>query len=200
MISETKDNKGFTLIELLVAMAIGSIVMAAIYMTFRSQQQSYLVQEEVAAMQQNLRAAMYYIEKELKTAGCDPDFTADAALITANANSINFTRDIRGAAVGSHPDGDANDPDENITYSLVDADGDGDMDLVRDSGGGNILIAENINSLSFVYRDGAGNVLDDDGGGNVNISIPQIRSIDVSLAGTHNKTLATRILCRNLGI
>ena len=81
-----------------------------------------------------------------------------------------------------------------------DSDGDGDMDLVRDSGGGNILIAENINSLSFVYRDGAGNVLDDDGSGNVNVSIPQIRSIDVSLAGTHNKTLATRILCRNLGI
>ncbi|OPX34482.1 MAG: hypothetical protein B1H11_10855 [Desulfobacteraceae bacterium 4484_190.1] len=44
---------GFTLIELLVAMAISGIVAVAIFTVFKSQQDSYIVQEDVAAMQQN---------------------------------------------------------------------------------------------------------------------------------------------------
>ena len=56
-----QDRKGFTLLELLIAMALSIIIMAAIYSTYYSQQKSYLVQEQVAAMQQNLRAATFYL-------------------------------------------------------------------------------------------------------------------------------------------
>ena len=52
-------ESGFTLVELLVAMVISLVVMGGIYSTYHSQQKSYLVQEQVAAMQQNLRSAMY---------------------------------------------------------------------------------------------------------------------------------------------
>ena len=53
-------------------------------------------------------------------------------------------------------DGDTGDSDEDITYGLVDSDGDGETDdLVRN----NVMIAENINTLNFVYLDEDGNAL-----------------------------------------
>ncbi|MDH3345443.1 MAG: prepilin-type N-terminal cleavage/methylation domain-containing protein, partial [Desulfobacteraceae bacterium] len=54
------SNQGVTLIELMIAMTIFLLVLGAIYSTFQSQHKSYLMQEEVAAMQQNIRAAMYH--------------------------------------------------------------------------------------------------------------------------------------------
>jgi type IV pilus assembly protein PilW len=96
MLHIISKKEGFTLSELLVAMVISAVVMAAIYSTYYSQQRSYLVQEQVAAMQQNLRAAMFYMEKEIRMAGCDPTRAADAGITTANADSISFTEDITG--------------------------------------------------------------------------------------------------------
>ena len=84
------NHKGFTLIELLVAMTVGLVVMAGVSMTFKSQQKSYLLQEQMAAMQQNLRAAMFHMEREIRMAGCDPNKSASAQFVTANARSITF--------------------------------------------------------------------------------------------------------------
>ena len=176
------NHKGFTLIELLVAMTVGLVVMAGVSATFRSQQKSYLLQEQVAAMQQNLRAAMYHMEREIRMAGCDPNQTVDAQFVTANATSITFTQDLRGDTEGSQPDGDTDDPNENITYYL-----NGDELRRNDSNGNGIgvpldaSIADNISALNFVYLNQAGTRIDDDGAGNVTTSILQIRSVDITL-------------------
>jgi type IV pilus assembly protein PilW len=206
-------------------MTVGLIVMAGISMTFRSQQKSYLLQEQMAAMQQNLRAAMYHMEKEIRMAGCDPDHTANARIVTANATSITFTKDIRATAEGSLPDGDTNDPNENITYYL----NGGELRRNDLNGTGDQVIADNISALNFVYLDQADTKLDD-GAGNVIASIPQIRSVEITLLantgrgdrGFQNNTvytnqvgdtifgpagdnrrrklLTTCIKCRNLGL
>ncbi len=52
-ISFRLSNQGFTIVELLVGMVVSLLAMGAIYSTFLSQHKSYLVQGEVAAMQQN---------------------------------------------------------------------------------------------------------------------------------------------------
>ena len=222
------NHKGFTLIELLVAMTVGLVVMAGVSATFRSQQKSYLLQEQVAAMQQNLRAAMYHMEREIRMAGCDPNQTVDAQFVTANATSITFTQDLRGDTEGSQPDGDTDDPNENITYYL-----NGDELRRNDLNGiGDQVIADNISALNFVYLNQAGTQLDNDGAGNVTTSILQIRSVEITLVantgrgdrgyqnttpytnqqGTtildlsanpdnlHRKLLTTCITCRNLGL
>ena len=160
----TNNDKGFTLVELLVAMAISLIVMASIGYLYYSQQKSYVAQEQISAMQQNLRAAMYYMEREIRMAGCDPTQNANSGIITATANSINFTEDIDDdGIIGAN---------ENITYSLYDSGGDGDTDLGRNTGGGNQLLAENIDALDFVY-------LDSNGGPPATIS--DIRSVQVTI-------------------
>ncbi|MBW2005450.1 MAG: prepilin-type N-terminal cleavage/methylation domain-containing protein, partial [Deltaproteobacteria bacterium] len=209
------NKQGFTLVELLVAMAISGVVMAGIYSVYYSQQKSYVAQEQMAAMQQNLRAAMYVMEREIRMAGCDPTRKANAGITAANATSVSFTEDIRGDAEGSDPDGVTDDPNEAIAYSLDDNDGDGDNDLERNSN----LIAENIDALNFVY-------LDEDG--NPTATLSEITSIQVTIVaradradpgytdtnayynqadleilsaqndGFRRKRLTTEVKCRNL--
>jgi type IV pilus assembly protein PilW len=72
IISKRKTQNGFTIIELMVAVAISSVVIAAVYQTFQSQQRSYTMQNEAAAMEQNLRGGLYLLTKELRSAGYNP--------------------------------------------------------------------------------------------------------------------------------
>jgi len=65
---------GFTIIELLVAMALGMVILAGLIRTFKVQQDSYVIQDQVSAMQQNLRAAMYMITRDLQLAGYYTNF------------------------------------------------------------------------------------------------------------------------------
>ena len=183
------SNQGFTMVELLIAMAVALLAMAGIYSTFLNQHKSYVVQGETAAMHQNIRSAMFYMQREIRMAGCDPIGSANARIITANATSINFTEDVIGNTPGSDSDGATDDPNENITYAL------NANNLVRDTGGGNQMVAQNIDALDFVYLDGSSppNVLNP-GGGNVPVaSLDQIRSVEVTIvARTSTITLASK--------
>ena len=64
-----RKNKGVTLIELLVALVISGILVAAIYRTFIGQQKTYTVQEQVVDMQQNVRAGINRMMREIRMAG-----------------------------------------------------------------------------------------------------------------------------------
>jgi type IV pilus assembly protein PilW len=161
-----QNNKGFTLIELLVAMTVTGIVMSSTYLAYQSQQESYVVQEQVAAIQDNIRSAMYYMESEIRMAGCDPTRDANAGFVTADSGILRFTQDIHDG-LDNDADGTVDEPDEvgdcdgftddfneDISYTLYDEDGDGDTDLGRSMAGGALQpVAENIDALDFVYLD-----------------------------------------------
>ena len=147
-------NQGFTMIELLVAMVVALLAMGAIYSTFLNQQKSYVTQQETAAMHQNIRAASFYMEKEIRMAGCDPTGSGTPGILSANQTLIRFTEDVTDGA-GGDPDGDVTDLNEDITYSL-----DGNRNLIRtinyiDGGGANAVersvVAQNIDAIDFVY-------------------------------------------------
>ena len=64
-----KNSSGFTLVELMLTLIISSVIIAAIYTAYLAQQRVYLAQEQVAEMQQNIRASMWMINSEIRMAG-----------------------------------------------------------------------------------------------------------------------------------
>ncbi len=62
-------EKGVTLIELMVILALIGIVVSAIYSVYLSQHKSYIIQDQVAEMQQNARVAMDMMAREIRMAG-----------------------------------------------------------------------------------------------------------------------------------
>ena len=168
-------DKGFTLTEILVAMAISGVVMAGIYSAYSSQQRSYIVQEQVAGMQQSLRAAMDLMERELRMVGFDPYGNSGADIITAGGDNITFTFVADDDLYDNDGDGDTDESGElkTIRYSLYDSGGDGDADLGRKVGSGNNKpVAENIDTLNFIY-------LRENGTPTADIS--EIRSIQITM-------------------
>ena len=169
-----QNNKGFTLAELLVAMGLSAIVMASVGYVYYTQQKTYLAQEQIAGAQQNLRAVLYFMEREIRMAGYDPTRSGNFQIQTANTNTITFRIDLNGNGVL--------DSDETITYSL---------DAVNNQLERNGQpLAENIDALDFRYLPAPSPPaalvpLDDDGMGNVVASIPLIRSVQATVvAGT----------------
>lgn len=215
-------QRGFTLIELLIAMAIALVLMTGIYTTYRSQHKAYVVQDQMAQMQQNLRAAMYFFESDVRMAGYEGNTGLNLGITTAGADNIEFN------LLG---DNECN-PDENgnpvrIAYDVYNSATYGGSTLGRKCAGANREpIAPFIEILDFTYlkadgaeyNPGAGDTLDD------------IRSVEVTMvarasAGDRNYTntntytnaqgdtllanpgdnirrlaLTKRIRCRNLGL
>ena len=72
MVPIALKHSGFTLIELMIAMAMSGIVLAGVYFAFASQQRSQLEQQLTTDLQQNTRAALFFLQREIRMAGFDP--------------------------------------------------------------------------------------------------------------------------------
>jgi type IV pilus assembly protein PilW len=213
------------LVELLVAMAAGAIILSGIYSIYQNHQRSYMTQDSVAAMQQNLRASLFTMEREIRLAGCDPTGRAGAGIKTAETHEIRVTMDITGGESDgidndgdgvvdesdetTFGDGDTNDPNEDVTYSLYQSGGIQKLGRKSTSTGHNKPVAEHIEALSFRYLDGNSppNELDDDGEGNVTTSLSKIRSVRITILArtaksspgvSRQRSLSALVKCRNL--
>ena len=230
MLNTLRKNSGVTLTELLIALALTGIVAGAIYNIFISQGKAYTIQSEVAEMQQNLRAGIFMMEREIRMVGYDPTRDADAQILTAAPGQLEFTADLNG-------DGVTDDPNEHMIYTLYDTDADGTSDALGrndvNSGAGTQLLAENIDQLTYVDLDESRNALNDMATSVDPAVLPDIRSIQVTIVArsgvidsdyTNNETyqnqnpggseviytaagdnfrrrlLSTEIKCRNLGL
>ena len=162
-------SKGFTLVELLIALSISSIVMVAMYQTFNSQQKSYMIQEDVASMQQGLRASMFLLTNDIRMAGYDSQLSDNFGITDIRPRDINNNVDT---GITGHScievtedldDSGTITAGERIQYSVYDfIAGDGNIDIARDSGTGRRLLAENIQGfgLAFAFDDDLDGELD----------------------------------------
>lgn len=221
-------QQGFTLTELLVAMAMVGIVMAAVYSTYKSQQDTYVAQEQVAEMQQNLRASLYQMARDLRMAGFNPqrspdvgafvtrlvsDERTDGEITQTNETHVAFYIDQN-----SNGEIDLDDDDEQIAYRLKN----NTLEKFRVSDDEWYAVADNIDDggLGFIYR-GPGPAFEDITDevrdtpdtiyGVTNLPyIESIRSVEISIVARtkekdrslddyRRRTLTTTILCRNMG-
>jgi Tfp pilus assembly protein PilW len=145
-----KNEKGFTIVELLVSILVSMIVLAAVSAAFMVQNKSFADQEQVIDAQENARAAIQLMMKELLMAGYDPTGTAGAGILMADSDTVQFTMDIDGDGTATGIAG------EDITYALDTS----ENQVTRETGGsGSQPIAENIQAISFSYFDSDGNQL-----------------------------------------
>jgi type IV pilus assembly protein PilW len=163
------NTAGFTLV-------ISGIIVAAIYSAYVTQQRVYLAQEQVAEMQQNLRAAADVLVREIRMAGYDPTGEAGAEITDLSPGQFSFSFD-------RDEDGDLSEATENIDLGFSAAAGkDANRDGIPDTltaGIPNALplgrqtrkpgnppsgyqaIAENFQAIEFHYLDADGDVTTD---------------------------------------
>jgi prepilin-type N-terminal cleavage/methylation domain-containing protein len=113
-----KSKMGFTLIELMVALAIMSIVSAAIYGIFSLSSRSYTTQSVTADVQQSVRAAMEIMVQDIRAAGLDPTLSDNFGIELATATKLRFTSDSIDTGIGDF-NGVVDDTNsERITYEF----------------------------------------------------------------------------------
>ena len=151
--------------ELVIAMAISSLVLSGIYAVFHKQVATHNTERLVVSMQQNVRAAVSFMERDIRMARYDPTGSGLFTIATANRAQLQFLSDT------PVEDGIVNDG-ESIIYALADdngvncdVNGDGIADgtpcnlvrIVNDAaeptGWRTDVVARNIDALNFDYFD-----------------------------------------------
>ncbi len=156
MIAVSNQSIGFSLVELLIAMLVGLVVLGAAYNVFTIQNKALSNQEEIVAMQQNIRLGMDMMVREIGMAGYDPKHvncgtcTTPAYVfygVTVNNSQLQIKADLDGS--GSINTGNQ----ENIIYAY-DAT---NHQITRNTGGGAQSFIENVQSFTFEYLPETGN-------------------------------------------
>lgn len=183
-------EKGFTLVELLVAMILAAIAMTAIYSAYYTQQKAYEKTQDVNEIQQNIRNAMYFLEKDIRMAGYDPKQKGGFGFLDVSGksqNSLKFTWDM-------DEDGDVEDDSSGGTeFCLFQVDT-GDKELTSRISGSDVAIASYISGVTFTFLDTSGVSTDQE---------EKIRSVQVDMEcekDGNQRTTSTVIHCRNLSI
>ena len=158
-----KFNNGFTLVELMIAMVVSAIVVSGIFALFRNQVAIHNTERAMVSMQQNLRAAVSFMERDIRLAGSDPTGTSGAAFLSADETQLTFQTDTNeDGVIGAG---------EVVTYTL----NGGDLERGGDT------VAKNIDALNFDYFDSAGNNISDKSVTPWVVTVNQIARVQVSI-------------------
>ena len=193
---------GFTLLELIIAMAVGLIVLGAMYSVFTVQNKTFNDQERIVNMQQNVRAAMDMMTREIGLAGYDPArVNSDAS---SSNNFVGVTYSTSQLQIQADLDGNGTidtTSQENITYAFDST----NRQITRNAGTGAQTFVDGIESFAFEYLDGGVTAT------TISANIRQVRitiegrSANYNLAtacsaisGCRTYTLSTVIAPRNL--
>ncbi len=101
------DEAGLALVELMVAMSLGLLLVAALGYLFVGNRQTYRTQDAVARIQENGRAAMEFIGRDLRAAGylgcsnlADPSLTVGLLAASPPWSPLNAASIFRGFESG----------------------------------------------------------------------------------------------------
>ena len=205
-----KNNlRGFTLVEMVLALAISTIVLAAVYSVFTIANKNFTTQNAAANVQQNLRSAIGLMARDIRHAGLDPSGSDNFGITYASQSKIRFTMDSEIGGVFNGIVDEANW--EEITYDFQ---GDQIMqtlyETVTTSTADTAALISNIKEVKFKYYDSENTDLGEPGTNNDILA--DIRTVEILV--THwepagrdkrhgrdkmvSRTLTRRVECRNL--
>ena len=205
-VSSKNNLRGFTLVEMVLALAISTIVLAAVYSVFTIANKNFTTQNAAANVQQNLRSAIRLMARDIRHSGLDPSGSDNFGITYASASKIRFTIDSEISGVFNGVVDEANW--EEITYDFQ---GDQIMqtlyETVTTSTADTAALISNITNLTFGYFDADNADLIDPGLGRVpDNELADIRTVEILI--THqepagrdkmvSRTLKRRVECRNL--
>ena len=195
------NRKGFTVVELLISLSIMSIALTSIYGLYISYVRVYTTEGVTTRVQQNVRASMNMMVRDIRMSGLDPTESGLFGIREITDHYIRFTAD-------RDMDGELNDPDiaagtaesnlEHIAYAY---NGTNLLEMIlyhpdktiesRDT------LMDNVSYLNFTYLD-----TDDV----ETAALDEIRTVIIEMTvqkpagreGTVSRTLRKRIRCRNL--
>ena len=204
-VSLKNSFRGFTLVEMVLALAISTIVLAAVYSVFTIANKNFTTQNAAASVQQNLRSAIRLMARDIRHAGLDPSRSDNFGITYASQSKIRFTMD-RDTYNGIVDEANL----EEITYDFQN-----DQDQVVQTlyegkpSENTAALIRNITNLNFSYRDADNTDLIDSGLSPPRVpsdKLADIRTVVISV--THqeqagrdkmvSRTLTRRVECRNL--
>lgn len=156
-----KKDGGFTLIELMVSMAIGLVILSAIAGTFSLQTRQNTAEEQVGQLQQNVRAALDLMIREVQMAKYDPAasaFPSGTYGVTYSASQLQIKADMDGSgSVDTASSGSV----ENIIYAYDSA----NLRITRQLGSSGTaqILADNVTAFTFGYYDASGSAVTSSG-------------------------------------
>lgn len=112
-------GNGFTLIELLISMTVGIILLGAMVSTFLIQRKSYDIQEQVAQMNQNARAAIDIMSREIRMAGYQ--VVGSDPISDRGNNTITFLGDVDSDVITAIDTNPADASETSISVNLKDS-------------------------------------------------------------------------------
>ena len=203
-----KSNQGLSLVELLMAMAASLIILAAVYSVFTITRKNFTTQNVAASTQQNLRAAIGLMTRDIRVSGLDPAGSGDFGFRYASGTKIRFTLDSIDSGTGEF-NGSVDETNfEQITYEFQ---GNQIMQTIyEDTASQNAAsLISNIVVAQFRYFDAANNDLVDTSltpPRVPNDQLEDIRMVEISMtieepAGLDEpvrRTLTRRVECRNM--
>lgn len=207
-INVLQSKRGLTLVELVLALAISSIVLAAIYSVFSITNKNFTTQNVAANVQQNLRSAIGMMARDIRHAGLDPTGSDNFGIEYASQTKIRFTADSIESGSGEF-NGIVDEINfEEMTYNFQ---GNQVMQTLYETGSSPNAAAliNNIANLDFAYFDAQNNDLIDYGLSPPRVpddKLSDIRILEILItheepAGrnkTVSRTLTRRVECRNL--
>lgn len=186
------DNRAFTLIELMVALLMAFIFIGGTIMIIHSNVNAYRAQERVVDVQQESRALLDYMVREIRMAGSDPMHKNIAGIVEASGDRIHFTLDRNANGIL-----DAYDEEEisfEINNGKVSRILYEDTDSKFEEG-----IVDDVQALSFTYLDKDGNETATIG--NIVAVTIKLTKQDRDHKGEHfTRTLTTTVDMRNLSL
>lgn len=132
---------GLTLVELIVVMVLSIVLVGSAFMAYLAHSKTGREQHEVASLQQDIRAVIDMIDRDVRNSGCtEPRLAIIAAINGPNSglNSIALNMDL-------NLDGDTLDQGEVVRYWL------NGTTLERTDQGATTMLAENVTSFGIVY-------------------------------------------------